>query len=183
MNALIVVLVVIAGLFVVIYNRIITLINNRKQAFSDIDVQMKLRYDLIPNLVETVKGYAAHEKDTLDKITSLRADAMKAGSLSEKAAKESALVGSLHGLFAVAEQYPDLKANQNFLSLQQELSDIENKIAAARRFFNNATKEYNSTIGSFPNNLLCKVFGFHEEKFFDVGDEKSVIDQPVDIKI
>lgn len=183
MNTLIIIVLVVVVVLIVTYNRIIFLINNRKQAFSDIDVQMKLRYDLIPNLVETVRGYATHEKETLEKVTALRVEAMKAGTIADKAEKESALVGSLHGLFAVAEQYPDLKANQNFLSLQEELSDIENKIAAARRFFNNATKEYNASIASFPNNILCKIFGFHEETFFDVGDEKSVIEKPVDIKI
>lgn len=183
MTLFIILLLVIVLALIFMYNRVVVLVNNRKQAFSDIDVQMKLRYDLIPNLVETVKGYASHEKETIEKVTMLRVEAMKAGTLSEKAAKEGALVGSLHGLFAVAEQYPDLKANQNFLSLQSELSDIENKIAAARRFFNNATKEYNATIAGFPTNVLCGIFGFKEEKFFDAGEEKDAITKPVDISI
>lgn len=183
MNIILIIIVALAVLFVLLYNRIIVLVNNRKQAFSDIDVQMKLRYDLIPNLVETVKGYATHEQETLEKVTMLRSAAMQAGDLSDKASKENALASGLRGLFAVAENYPDLKANQNFLSLQQELSDIENKIAAARRFFNNATKEYNASIATFPSNLISGIFGFHEEKFFEVGDEKSMIEKPVDIKI
>jgi len=165
------------------YNQFVQLRNNRSQSFSDVDVQMKLRYDLIPNLVEVVKGYATHEKGTFEKIAELRSAAMRAGTLAERATAEIALSGALSGIFALAENYPDLKANQNFLSLQQELSDIENKIAAARRFFNNTTKEYNTSIQSFPNLLFAGIFGFHHEEFFDLGDDRSQAEQPVSIKL
>ena len=183
MNYFLIILFVLIVVVIVIYNRIIVLINNRKQAFSDIDVQMKLRYDLIPNLVETVKGYATHEQETLLKVTEFRAKSMHAATPTGRLAADAALSGALGSLFAVAENYPDLKANQNFLSLQRELSDIENKIAAARRFFNNATKEYNSTIAAFPNNVLSRLFGFREEAFFDLGMEKDAASKPVDVNL
>lgn len=168
---------------VVLYNQLVHLKNNRQQAFSDVDVQMKLRYDLIPNLVETVKGYASHEKSVLENITKARSQAMQAGNLQDKAAAEAGLSGALKSLFAVAENYPDLKANQNFLALQESLSDIENKIAAARRFFNNATKEYNTAIQSFPNNLLAPTFGFQPAEFFDLGENRAEEEQPVSVSL
>lgn len=168
---------------VVLFNQLVHLRNNRKQAFSDVDVQMKLRYDLIPNMVEVVKGYATHEKEVLQNVAESRSKAMQAGTLHDKALAEASLTSALTGLFAVAENYPDLKANQNFLALQNELSDIENKIAAARRFFNNATKEYNTATQSFPNNLIGGMFGFHEEEFFDLGDGRADAEKPVAVSL
>lgn len=173
----------VALLLLVTYNQLVRLRNNRSQAFSDVDVQMKLRYDLIPNLVEVVKGYATHEKSTLENIASLRAAAMRAGTLAERAAAEASLSSALSGLFALAENYPDLKANQSFLALQTELSDIENKIAAARRFFNNATKEYNTSVQTFPTLLFAGIFGFHQEDFFDLGDDRAAAEQAVSVAL
>lgn len=164
-------------LFVIsIYNRIITLVQARKTALSDIDVQLKMRHDLIPNLVETVKGYAAHEKGILENVTAARATAMQGGSVADRAKAEGALGSAMMNLMAVAENYPQLKADANFRQLQSDLSDIENKIAAARRFFNNATSEYNTAIKQFPAVLLSGVLGFHEETFFEVdADEKQAV--------
>ncbi len=164
-------LVVPAGYLIMIYNTLVKLRLVREQSFSDIDVQLKQRYDLIPNLVETVKGYAKHESGTLENVTKARTMAMSAGSIDEKIAADNMLSSSLKTLFAVSESYPDLKANTNFLQLQGELSDIENKIAAARRFFNSATGELNAAIQVFPNNLVAGMFGFKKEIFFDLGDE------------
>lgn len=156
------------------YNGIITLKNNRVNAFSDIDVQLKLRFDLVDNLVNTVKGYATHEKDTLENITKARTSFLNAGSdINEKIDASNMLTSSLKSLFAVSENYPDLKANQNFLELQRELSDIENKIAASRRFFNSATKEYNTYIEMFPGNIIAGIFHFKVEKSFEVENEEE----------
>jgi LemA protein len=162
---------------IMLYNRLVALKNNRVNAFADIDVQLKLRYDLIPNLVNTVKGYAAHEKGVFEKVTEMRAKAMNTGNVSigEKIGAEQALSGALMNLMAVAENYPQLKADQNFLSLQQELSDIENKIAAARRFFNNATNELNTSVKQFPAVLFAGMFGFKEEAFFYLGAEREQV--------
>lgn len=150
------------------YNNIIKLQNNRDNAFSDIDVQLKQRFDLLPNLIETVKGYMAHEKGVLETVTKARTEFMNAGSVSDKIGAENMLSGALKSLFAVSENYPDLKANTNFMHLQSEMADIENKIAAARRFFNNATKEYNNGIEVFPANMIAGSFGFKQEKMFEV---------------
>jgi LemA protein len=169
---LLVVLVVVGLLLVGIYNRLVGLRQRANQAFADVDVQLKQRQDLIPNLVETVKGYAAHEKGTLDAVTQARAAAAGATSVEGKVAAENALTGALGRLFAVAEAYPDLKANTNFLLLQTELSDIENKLAAARRFFNNAISEYNAAIQQFPAVVFAGMFGFQAREFFDVGPEQ-----------
>jgi LemA protein len=161
---------------VILYNRLVALRQTRRNAFSDIDVQLKLRYDLIPNLVETVKGYAAHEKGVFEQVTAARASAMRAGGVADRARAESALGSAMMNLMAVAENYPQLKANDNFRQLQSELSDIENKIAAARRFFNNATAEYNAAIQQFPAVLLAKPLGFKEEAFFEVdADERQAV--------
>lgn len=165
------------GLVVVIiialFNRIIMLVQRRKNAFSDIDVQLKLRYDLIPNLIETVKGYAAHEKGLLEQVTNARATAMRGGSIADRAKAESALGAAMMNVLAVAENYPALKADANFRQLQSELSDIENKIAAARRFFNNATGEYNMAIQQFPALLIARLFGFKEEVFFELDASEA----------
>ena len=172
MVALIVVVVIIAIVaFVVIgaYNRLVALDQSADQAFADIDVQLKQRNDLIPNLVETVKGYASHEAGTLAALTQARAAAAGATSVNDKVAADNMMTAALGKLFAVAEAYPDLKANTNFLELQRELSDIENKLAAARRFFNNAVSEFNAVRAQFPTVLFAGMFGFGSEKpFFEV---------------
>lgn len=165
----IIILVVLVLLVVAMYNRLVTLKNRAKEALSDIDVQSKRRYDLIPNLVETVKGYAAHEKGVLENVTAARSAIMSGGTAFEKAKSEDALSGTLKSLFAVAENYPDLKANQNFLELQRELSDTENKMMASRRFYNATVRDLNTAIAKFPTNLTAGMFGFHEEKFFEVS--------------
>lgn len=154
------------------YNRLVTLRFRAKEALSDIDVQTKRRYDLIPNLVETVKGYATHEQGTLEKVITARNAAMNAGGNAlEKAGAENMLSGTLKSLFALAENYPDLKANTNFLELQRELADTENKIQAARRFYNSTIGDLNQKVATFPTNLVAGMFGFHEEKFFEVATQ------------
>lgn len=166
----IVVLVLIA--LVLIYNELVAKRQTVNQAFADIDVQLKQRQNLIPNLIETVKGYAAHEKETLDAVIAARNSATSAGSVGEKAAAEGMLSGALGKLFALAESYPDLKANTNFLDLQDELSSIEDKLAAARRFYNSAVGDYNTAKEQFPGIVVANSFGFKEREFFDVGGTK-----------
>ena len=156
-----------------LYNRLVSLKNNRENAFADIDVQLKLRFDLVENLVNTVKGYATHEKETLQNLSDARTSFLQANGVEGKLEANNQLTGALKTLFAVAENYPDLKANQNFLELQTELSDIENKLAAARRFFNSATREYNTSIQSFPSNLIANHFGFTQVEFFELDDEAA----------
>ncbi len=162
-----------------VYNRLVALRQTYKNAFADIDVQLKQRHDLVPNLVETVKGYAAHESGVLQKVTEARAAAMRAGSVQERSSAEGALSGALANLVAVAENYPQLKANENFRQLQSDLSDLENKIAAARRFFNNAVAEYNTAIQQFPAVLFAGAMGFTQADMFalDAG-EKAAASQP-----
>ena len=170
---------------IMIYNGLVALRQRVNQAFSDIDVQTKQRHDLIPNLVETVKGYAAHERGTLEAVEQARNAAVtaQAGGVAAQAAAENVLSGALRQLFALSEAYPDLKANQNFQQLQAELSDIENKIAAARRFFNNAVQEYNTGIQQFPAVLMAGALGFTQKEFFDVGvDERKVLEQAPQVK-
>ena len=147
-----------------------------KEAFSGIDVQLKRRVDLVPNLVETVKGYAKHEKELLEKVTEARTSLMKASSPHEKAQSDNMLTGALKSLFAVSENYPDLKASQNFLKLQEELSDIEAKIAYARQFYNTNVRDYNATLANFPSGAIGRGFGFKGEEFFEAeeGERKSV---------
>ena len=156
--------------------------NNRQNAFADIDVQLKQRHDLVPQLVEVVKGYAAHEKELLTKITEARSAAMGANTVNEKIVAETRLSSALQGLRVQVEAYPDLKANKNFLQLQEELSDIENKMAAARRFFNAATTEYNNSIETFPANMIAGPFGFKRETHFDLGMERGEAEKPPVIK-
>ena len=166
-----------------IYNNLVALRNNRENAFANIDVQLKQRYDLIPNLVNTVKGYAEHEKGLLERITAARTAAMSATSLNEKIEAENALSSALAGLKVSVEAYPDLKANQNFLELQNELADIENKLAAVRRFFNSATKELNTAVQSFPAVLLAGMFGFHQEPMFEVPqEERAAVQKAPEVK-
>jgi len=155
---------------IVVFNSFIRLINRAKEAWADIDVQLKRRYDLIPNLIESVKGYVAHEKETLQKVTEARTIAMGAGSIAEQGQAENMLTGALKSLFAVSENYPDLKANQNFLDLQNELSDTENKIQAARRFYNANVRDLNTKIETFPPNVIAKMFNFKQREFFELED-------------
>lgn len=165
------------------YNRFITLVNRAKEAWSDIDVQLKRRYDLIPNLVNTVKGYAAHESTAFEKVTQARAAAMGAGNLAEKSQAELGLTGALKSLFAIAEAYPDLKANTNFLELQRELSDTENKIQASRRFYNSTVMDLNTSVDSFPNNLVANFFKFAKLEFFELeADEATNAKKPVEVR-
>jgi LemA protein len=155
------------------YNGLITLRNRTDEAWSDIDVQLKRRYDLIPNLVETVKGYAGHEKEVFEKVTLARAAAInaeKGGNPAEIAKTENMLAGTLKSLFAVAENYPDLKASQNFLKLQDELSDTENKVQAARRFYNGNVRDFNTKLEKFPTNMIAGVFGFKSKEFFEIEE-------------
>jgi len=157
---------------VAIYNRLVALRQNREQSFADIDVQLKLRFDLIPNLVETVKGYAKHEKDVFENVTNARAGVKAAGNnISERVAAENALSGAMVKVYAVAENYPDLKADQVYMKLMGELSDIENKLAAARRFFNNATAELNTAVEQFPAVLFAAMLGFKKEEFFELSED------------
>ncbi|PIU80429.1 MAG: hypothetical protein COS71_03520 [Candidatus Moranbacteria bacterium CG06_land_8_20_14_3_00_40_12] len=161
---------------VTIYNGLIRLKNRVDEAWSDIDVQLKRRYDLIPNLVNTVKGYAAHEKEVFEKVTEARSRAMSANSTEDKAQAENMLSNTLKSLFAVAESYPDLKANQNFLELQRELTDTEDKIQAARRFYNGNVRDFNIKIEIFPNNLFAGILNFTKRQFFEAaGAEKEAV--------
>ncbi|MBI1868504.1 MAG: LemA family protein [Methylocystis sp.] len=174
-------LIALIGLWLIgSYNGLVSLRQRCRQAFSDIDVQLKQRHDLIPNLVETVKGYAAHERGTLDDVVKARNAAVSAQGPAARGAAEGALSDALGRLFALAEAYPDLKANQNFRQLQDELADIENKIAAARRFFNNASAEYNATREGFPAALYSASFGFVPQDFFGLeeGERKAVQETP-----
>jgi LemA protein len=165
------IVVVLVVLFAIgIYNRIVGLNQRGDQAFADIDVQLRQRHDLIPNLVETVKGYAAHERSTLDAVIQARNSASAAHGPAAQAQAEGALSAALGKLFALAEAYPDLKANTNFLELQRELSDVENKIAAARRFFNNAIQEYNTTIQQIPGNFIAPLGKFEKRDFFEIPE-------------
>src|SRR5688572_27892173 len=167
----IVIIVLIIFWAIGLYNGLVKLRNRRQNAFADIDVQLRQRHDLVPQLVETVKGYASHEKELLMRVTEARSVAMNAKTIDDKIVAEQQLTAALQGLRVQVEAYPDLKANQNFLQLQEELSDIENKLAASRRFFNGATTEYNNAVESFPGNLIARNFGFHREVFFDLGTE------------
>src|SRR3989338_1592546 len=155
------------------YNLFITFVNRAKEAWSDIDVQLKRRYDLIPNLVNTVKGYAAHESTAFEKVTAARAAAMGAGNLAEKSQAELGLTGALKSLFAIAEAYPELKANTNFLELQRELSDTENKIQASRRLYNSAVRDLNIAVDTFPNSLIASFFKFAKLEFFELEEEAA----------
>lgn len=183
MTIIYIILAVAAVLFgwgIAAYNGFIRLINRTKEAWSDIDVQLKRRYDLIPNLVETVKGYAAHEKTAFENVTKARAAAMSAGGAGAKGAAENMLTGALKSLFAVAEAYPDLKANQNFLELQRELSDTENKIQSARRFYNGNVRDLNTAVQSFPGNIIAGWFAFKAAEFFEL--EETGAKEPVKVK-
>jgi LemA protein len=175
--------VVLAVLWVVmIYNGLVTMRQRVNQSFADVDVQLRQRHDLIPNLVETVKGYASHERGTLEAVVKARNAAIGAQTTDDKVAAENMLTGALRQMFALAEAYPDLKANQNFQQLQTEIADIENKLAAARRFFNNAVSEYNTGIQQFPAALFAASLGFHERAFFDLGEERKTVGEVPQVK-
>ncbi|MBL0068533.1 MAG: LemA family protein [Chitinophagaceae bacterium] len=177
------VIVLIVFWLISLYNGVVRLRNRRQNAFADIDVQLRQRHDLVPQLVDTVKGYASHEKELLLKVTEARTAAMAATTIDGKIVAEQQLSSALAGLKVQVEAYPDLKANQNFLQLQEELSDIENKLAAARRFFNAATTEYNNSVESFPSNLVAKNFGFNREIMFDLGtDTRKQMEEPPKIQ-
>lgn len=176
------IIVIVALWFAASYNGFVTLRNRAQEAWADIDVQLKRRYDLIPNLVNTVKGYAAHESGTFEKITAARSAAMNAQGAEAKAQAENALAGTLKSLFAVAEAYPELKANQNFLSLQTELSDTENKVQAARRFYNGNVRDLNTKIESFPSNIIANMFNFAKMQFFELGEADAAARNPVEVK-
>jgi LemA protein len=165
-----------------LYNRLVRLRNNREQAFADVDVQLKLRHDLIPQLVDSVKGYMGHERGVLTDITEARTNAMKATTINEKIEAENKLSAALDGLKVSVEAYPDLKASQNFMELQNEISDVENKIAAARRFFNSATKELNVATELFPSNLIATLFNFRREPMFELGAQRAEAEQPPKIQ-
>ena len=176
--SLLALIVAMGGYLAIAYNGLIRMSQRIKQAFADIDVQMKQRHDLIPNLVEVVKGYATHERGTLEDVIKARNSALTPGqSTADQVKSENFLTATLGRLFALSEAYPDLKANVNFQQLQDELGDIENKIAAARRFYNSAVSEFNASIDAFPINLFSRSFGFNEMPFFDLGYERDTISQ------
>lgn len=178
---LIAIVVLIVIWFAASYNSFVRLVNQAKEAWADIDVQLKRRYDLIPNLVNTVKGYAKHESTAFEKVTEARSKAMGASGLQEKAQAENQLSNTLKSLFAIAEAYPDLKANTNFLNLQNELSDTENKIQAARRFYNGTVRDLNISVESFPSNLIANLFHFTKMEYFELGENEASAKNPVTV--
>ena len=180
---ILVVVVLIVLWLVGMYNNLVRLRNNRENAFANIDVQLKQRYDLVPQLVATVKGYATHEQQTLQRITDARTAAMGATTINDKIAADNALTSALAGLKVQVEAYPELKANQNFMQLQTEIADIENKLAAVRRFFNSATRELNNAVQTFPSNIFANMFGFHREPMFEVPQaDRATLDKAPEIK-
>jgi LemA protein len=183
------IILIILGLIVILvlmaislYNRLVKLRNTREQAFADVDVQLKQRHDMIPQLVDAVKGYMQHERGVLTEITEARAKAMSATTINDKIVAENRLSTALDGLKVAVEAYPDLKASQNFMNLQNEIADIENKIAAARRFFNSATKELNVATELFPSNIIATIFSFKREPLFELGDQRTVVEAPPKIQ-
>jgi len=175
---IVVLIVMVAGM----YNGLVKLRNNRENAFANIDVQLKQRYDLVPQLVSSVKGYASHEKEVLEKVTAARAAAMGATTVDEKVAADKAMSGALAGLKVSLEAYPELRANTNFLQLQTELSDIENKLSAARRFFNSATKEFNNACEVFPSNIIAGMFGFRRAAMYEATESRDTLNKAPEIK-
>ncbi len=167
---------------ITVYNNLVAIRQRVNEAFADVDVQLRQRHDLVPNLVETVKGYAAHERGTLDEVVKARNAAVAAQGTPQQAAAENMLSGALRQLFALSEAYPDLKANANFQALQAELTDIENKIAAARRFFNNAVQEYNTSMQRFPAALFASALGFTPKEFFELGEERKTVGEAPQVK-
>lgn len=182
----IIIIAVIAVLVVFVigmYNNLVKLRNNRENAFADIDVQLKQRFDLVPQLVATVKGYATHEKELLENITAARTAGVNASSIDDKIKADQQLTSALAGLKVQVEAYPDLKANQNFMQLQGELSDIENKLAAVRRYFNSATRELNNAVQTFPSNIIAGMFGFHKEAMYEIeASQRAAVEKAPEIK-
>jgi LemA protein len=177
------VVAVIAFYTLMVYNKFVRLTVNGKEAWADIDVQLKRRYDLIPNLVNTVKGYATHEREAFEKVSEARSKAMQAGTPAEKGEAENMLSGTLKSLFAISEAYPELKANQNFLALQTELSDTENKIQASRRFYNGNVRDLNTAMEMFPGSVIAGMFKkFAKMEFFQLGEGEQAAKQPVEVK-
>lgn len=180
---ILVIVVLLAIWCVSLYNNLVKLRNNRENAFANIDVQLKQRHDLVPQLVATVKGYATHEREVLQRVTEARTAAMGATTINDKINAENALTSALAGLKVSLEAYPDLKANQNFMQLQNEIADLENKLAAVRRFFNSATREHNNAVETFPSNIFAKMFGFKKEPMFEVPqEERATYDKAPEIK-
>ena len=181
-----IVVIIVAGILVIwgvsMYNGLVKLRNNRENAFANIDVQLKQRYDLVPQLVSTVKGYASHEKDVLEKVTAARAAAMSATTIDEKVAADKAMSSALSGLKVSLEAYPELKANQNFLQLQTELADIENKLAAARRFFNSTTREFNNACEVFPSNILAGMFNFKRAAMYEATENRETLEKAPEVR-
>lgn len=181
------ILVVILLVYIVaLYNKFVSYINRTKEAWADIDTQIKRRYDLIPNLVNTVKGYAAHESQTLEAVITARNSAINSkndkANMHDQAEKENAISGALKSVFALSEAYPDLKANQGFIELQRELSDTENKLQAARRFYNGNVRDLNTRVDLFPSNIIARIFKFGKMAFFELGEEKEAAQKPVEVK-
>jgi LemA protein len=176
------VIFIVIAVFISMYNGLVKLRNNRENAFANIDVQLKQRFDLVPQLVSTVKGYATHEKDVLEKVTAARAAAMSATTIDEKVAADKALSGALAGLRVSLEAYPELKANQNFLQLQTELADIENKLAAARRFFNSTTREFNNACETFPSNIIAGMFNFKRVAMYEAMENRASLEKAPEVK-
>lgn len=180
---ILVIVVLLAIWCVSLYNNLVKLRNNRENAFANIDVQLKQRHDMVPQLVATVKGYATHEREVLQRVTEARTAAMGATTINDKINAENALTSALAGLKVSLEAYPDLKANQNFLQLQNEIADLENKLAAVRRFFNSTTRELNNAVETFPSNIFAKMFGFKKEPMFEVPqEERATYDKAPEIK-
>ena len=178
---LLAILVIVLLYAVFAYNRLVTFIKRADEAWADIDVQLKRRYDLIPNLVETIKGYAGHEQKTLTDVTEMRTRAMNAQGAGAKAEAENMLSGALKTLFAVSENYPDLKANENFLELQRELTDTENKIQAARRFYNGNVRDLSIALQTFPSNIVANMFGFEGREYFELAGSEGAAREPVKV--
>ncbi len=177
------VIIVIAIVYVIsMYNGLVKLRNNRENAFANIDVQLKQRFDLVPQIVSCVKGYAAHEKETLEKVIAARNSGMGAATVDEKVAADKALSGALAGLRVTLEAYPELKANENFLQLQNELSDIENKLSAARRFFNSTTKEFNNACEVFPSNIIAGMFNFKRAAMYEAAESRESLNKAPEVK-
>lgn len=182
LGIIIAVVVVLVLWLIAMYNRLVKLRNNRENAFANIDVQLKQRFDLVPQLVNTVKGYATHEKETLEKVTAARAAAMNATTVDQKVAADKALTSALAGLRVSLEAYPELKANQNFLQLQTELSDIENKLAAARRFFNSTTREFNNACEVFPSNIIAGMFNFRRAPMYEPTEGREAMNKAPEVR-
>ena len=177
------IVVVLALIIMFLFNSLVRKKNHCKESWSGIEVQLKRRYNLIPNLVESVKGYSKHETSTFEKVTKARTEAMNAQGTAEKGKAENMLSSALKSLFAVAENYPELKANENYLHLQEELSDTEDKIQASRRFYNNTVKDFNTAIESVPTNVVAKMFNFKQRDFFELKEEEKAAEKPVDVKL